>query len=186
MLGKMLEKARIEKGFTKKDLAILIDIDTSYLSHIEKGDRIPSHKILKKICKALNIPFQPLMFTYDKELPKTKKNYNPVEHISYNKILAIEDISSFVDCPSNVPSSAVAIKMKDSNMLSTFDMNSYIYLELNSPLKPNDIGLFYYNSKILIRHFKIEYSTIILKSDTDEKIIINSNDIFYIIGKILR
>lgn len=186
MIGKMLAKIRKDKGFKKKELAQLTEVDVSYLSHIEKGDRVPSYKVIKKICKVFNIPFQPLLYTYDKDISISSKDYDATQYISYNRILAIESPTQFIECPASVPSSSIAMKITDSQMLSTFDFGSYVYIEFNSPLKNKDIGLFHYNGSILIRHFLIEKHNLLLKSDTGEKIVITPSDDFYIIGKILR
>ena len=53
MIGNMLAKARKDKGMTKTDLAKVTDINIGHLTHIEKGERNPSHKALKVICKAI-------------------------------------------------------------------------------------------------------------------------------------
>ena len=63
MIGDLLAKARKDKGITKTELAKVTDINIGHLTHIEKGERNPSHKALKTICNSLNIPYQPLMFT---------------------------------------------------------------------------------------------------------------------------
>lgn len=186
MIGSMIAKAREDIGMTKTELAKLIGVDISYLTHIEKGNRIPSHKILKNICKALNIPYQPLMYTYDKSIPKNQKGIDPLSHISYNRVLAIDSVSNFIECPASIPSASVAIKMEDTSMLSTFDLNSYAFVDFNTALKSTDVGLFYYNGSIIIRHYLLEKETIILKSDLEEQIKIQNSDEFYIIGKILR
>ena len=68
MIGDMIAKVRKEKGMTKTELARLTDINIGHLTHIEKGERNPSHKALKNICKALDIPYQQLMYTYDKQI----------------------------------------------------------------------------------------------------------------------
>ena len=68
LIGDMLAKARKQKGITKTELASKTEDNIGHLTHIEKGERNPSHKALKNICQALDIPYQPLMFTYDKEL----------------------------------------------------------------------------------------------------------------------
>ena len=92
MIGAMLAKARKDKGMSKTELAQVTDINIGHLTHIEKEERNPSHKALKVICKALNIPYQPLMFTYDKEITEEQASYNVVNHISYNKVLAIDSL----------------------------------------------------------------------------------------------
>ena len=119
MIGDMIGKIRKEKGMTKTELAKLTGINIGHLTHIEKGERNPSHKALKNICKALDIPYQQLMYTYDKTISEEQESYNVVKHISYNKLLAIDNISGFVDCPSNVPSASFALKIND-NCISKF------------------------------------------------------------------
>lgn len=188
MIGDIIAKARKEKGITKTELSRLTDINIGHLTHIEKGERNPSHKALKNICKALDIPFQQLMFTYDKTITEEHEKYNIIDHISYNKLLAIDSIGGFIECPSYIPSSAIAIKINDDIMDETFETGSYAYLEFNSPLDHRDVGLFSLNGEILIRRFMIRKGgKIVLKADKEgiEDIIVKDSDEFYIIGKFL-
>ena len=187
MIGDMIAKARKEKGMTKTELARLTEINMGHLTHIEKGERNPSHKALKNICKALNIPYQQLMYTYDKTVNEEQESYNAIKHISYNKMIAVDNIGGFIDCPPNVPSSAIALKIKDDSMSSVFPKNSYVYVEFNTPLSSKDYGVFCYNNKILIRKFLVRNGKITLKSTNEsfQDIKVSDNDIFYIIGKIL-
>ena len=99
MIGNMVSKIRKEKGITKTQLAIDTDINIGHLTHIEKGERNPSHKALKSICSALHIPYQQLLYTYDKTLSEEQKEYGYLNHISYNKIPAISNIDSYIECP---------------------------------------------------------------------------------------
>lgn len=188
MIGDMIAKARKEKGMTKTELARLTDINIGHLTHIEKGERNPSHKALKNICKALDIPYQQLMFTYDKTINEEQESYDVVKHISYNKIIAVEKILDFIDCPSDVPSSAIALKVTDDSMEQTFPRNSYVFVEFNSPLNNKDYGLFHYNGEIIMRKFMTRNGKITLKADNKsyDNIHISNNDTFYIIGKILN
>lgn len=186
MIGDMIAKARKEKGMTKTELARLTDINIGHLTHIEKGERNPSHKALKNICRALNIPYQQLMFTYDKCINEEQESYNVVKHISYNKLLAIDNIGGFIDCPPDIPSSAIALKVRDDSMAPTIAKNSYVFVELNSPLSSKDIGLFFYNDKVIIRKFATRSGKITLKAlNKDiEDIKVTDSDNFYIIGKV--
>ena len=186
MIGDMIAKARKEKGMSKTELARLTDINIGHLAHIEKGERNPSHKALKNICKALDIPYQQLMFTYDKCINEEQESYNVVKHISYNKLIAVDNIGGFIDCPSDIPSSAIALKIKDDSMAPLLAKNSYVFVELNSPLSSKDIGIFFYNNKIIIRRFYSRNGKITLKSANNEieDIKITDNDTFYIIGKV--
>lgn len=186
MIGDMIAKARKEKNMTKTELARLTDINIGHLTHIEKGERNPSHKALKNICGALNIPYQQLMFTYDKCVNEEQESYNLVKHISYNKLIAVDNIGGFIDCPPEIPSSAIALKVKDDSMAPAIEKNSYVFVEFNSPLSTKDIGLFSYNNEILIRKFHSKNGKITLKANNSdvEDIKISENDAFYIIGKI--
>lgn len=187
MIGGMLAKARKAKGMTKTELARLTDINIGHLTHIEKGERNPSHKALKNICKALDIPYQQLMYTYDKTINEEQESYNVVKHISYDKILAVNSIDSFIDCPSDMPSAAIALKMPDDSMNKSFEKGSYLFIEFNSPLNSKDYGLFNYNDQILIRRFYDKRGKITLKAENPDckDIQVSNNDTFYIIGKVL-
>lgn len=187
MIGGMLAKARKAKGMTKTELARLTDINIGHLTHIEKGERNPSHKALKNICKALDIPYQQLMYTYDKTINEEQESYNVVKHISYDKILAVDSINSFIDCPSDMPSAAIALKVPDDTMNKTFEKGSYVFIEFNSPLNSKDYGLFNYNDQIIIRRFYDKKGKITLKAENlgCKDIQVSNNDTFYIIGKVL-
>lgn len=186
MIGDMIAKARKEKGMSKTELARLTDINIGHLTHIEKGERNPSHKALKNICRALNIPYQQLMFTYDKCINEEQESYDVIRHISYNKLLAVDNIGGFIDCPPDIPSSAIALKVRDDSMAPTIAKNSYVFVELNSPLSNKELGIFFYNDKVLIRKFATRNGKITLKAiNSDiEDIKVGDNDTFYIIGKV--
>ena len=72
-------------------------------------------------------------------------------------------------------------------MQPTFEKNSFVFVEFNSPLDNKDIGLFSLNDKILIRRFFVKKGKITLKADDKdiEDILITDADNFYIIGKVL-
>ena len=65
MLGSIIAKIRKDKNITKVELAKRTKINIGHLTHIEKGERNPSHKALRNICKALNVPYQTLAYMYD-------------------------------------------------------------------------------------------------------------------------
>ena len=56
------------------------------------------------------------MFTYDKSINEEQESYNVINHIAYNKIPAIDNISGFIECPPHLSSSVIALKMQDSSM----------------------------------------------------------------------
>jgi len=187
MIGDMIAKVRKEKNMTKTELARLTDINIGHLTHIEKGERNPSHKALKNICKALDIPYQQLMYTYDKALNEDQEKYGFIEHIAYNKVLAVDNVNNFINCPSSIPSASLAIKMPDNSMEPKYKKAEYIFIEFNSLLNNKDIGIFSFNGEILIRKFTNRKDKIVLKAENKEfpEIHITDSDTFYIVGKVL-
>ena len=188
MIGYMISKVRREKGMTKTELAEITGINIGHLSHIEKGERNPSHKSLKNICKALDIPYQQLMYTYDKELNEEQENYGLVNHIAYNKVLAVDNIAKFIDCPSSIPSASLAVKMPDDSMEDIIKKNEYVFVEFCPILSSKDIGLFSVNGEIFIRRFfdnKKGLITLKPANKAFDNLEIKDDMDFYIIGKIL-
>lgn len=188
MLGSMISKIRKEKHMTKVELAKKTDINIGHLTHIEKGERNPSHKALKSITKALNVPYKIISHLYDTQITEDYKRCNMINHLSYDKVLAIDSYSNFIDCPSNVSNASIAIKIKDNVMEPYLLKDSYGFLELNVPLNNKDVGLFKYNGEFLVRRFIIRKDKLVLRADNK-----NYNDInlsedsdFTIIGRILN
>ena len=59
--GQKLRQLRIQKGLTQQQLAERLGYKTnSYISDVESGHFIPSREKLKKIAKALGVPFRVL------------------------------------------------------------------------------------------------------------------------------
>lgn len=186
MIGDMIAKIRKEKHITKTELARRTGINIGHLTHIEKGERNPSQSALKKICKALETPYQPLMYTYGKTLNEEQENYGFINYIAYDKVIAVDNMSSLIQCPANVPSSAIALKMKDDSMEPLIKKDSYVFIEFNSLLNNKDLGLFNLNNEFYIRKFHSRNGQITLKSNSkaypDIKIL--KDDKFYILGKV--
>ncbi|MFQ5900506.1 MAG: helix-turn-helix domain-containing protein [Thermodesulfobacteriota bacterium] len=76
MIGKRLKKIRKDKGITQKGLADKIEgkMDYTYIGKIERGEQLPSLKILKKIADALHVSLN--YFFYD-EKASTPSNFIP-------------------------------------------------------------------------------------------------------------
>jgi len=188
MIGDMIAKVRKERGMTKTELARLTDINIGHLTHIEKGERNPSHKALKNICKALGIPYQQLMYTYDKSLNEEQVAYKLIDHITYNKVPAVDNINNFIDCPKDISSASLAVKMNDASMSPSINKGDYVFVELNTVIDNKEIGIFYLNGDVLVRKFGIKNGNIALKASNKdfEDIAVKKDDNFYIIGKILN
>ena len=121
------------------------------------------------------------------DINEEQETYNVVNHISYSRLLAVDSVSGFIDCPSNVPSSAIALKVNDDAMEPTFKKDSYVFVEFNTPLNSKDYGVFSVNDEIMIRKFMAKKEKITLKADNKDykDITIKNEDDFYIVGKIL-
>ena len=103
MLGHMIAYIRKDKKLTKASISKGTNINTGHLTHIEKGERNPSHKVLKNMCKTMGIPYRPLMYTYDKEITEEQESYKVENHIAYDKIPAIDLLGNFIECPLSAP-----------------------------------------------------------------------------------
>lgn len=187
MLGKLIAKIRKDKRISKALLSREAHIDTGHISHIEKGDRTPSHKSLKKICDCLEIPYQPLMYTYDKEFTQEQLDYNIENKICYDKILAVNRIDALIQCPENMRSTSLAIRVSDDSMEPVLTKGSYAFVELNTPLDNRDIGLFNYKNEYLFRKLIVRKDFLILRALKEDisDIKISFNEQLYILGKVL-
>ena len=188
MLGSMISKIRKEQHMTKVELAKRTGINIGHITHIEKGERNPSHKALKSITTALNVPYQIITHLYDKVVTEDDKRCEMINHLSFNKVLAIDSYSNFIDCPSSAANASVALKIQDDVMDPTFKKGTYAFLELNVPLKNKDIGLFKYNNEFLVRRFIIRKDYLVLRAENKkyDDIKLSEDDDFTIIGRIIN
>ena len=187
MLGKLIAKIRKDKRISKAMLAREAHIDTGHISHIEKGDRTPSHKSLKKICDCLEIPYQPLMFTYDKEFTQEQLDYNIENKICYDKILAVNKIDALIQCPKEMASAALAIRVPDNTMEPILTSGSYAFVEINTPLNNRDIGLFNYNNEYFFRRLIVRKDYLALRALKEgiPDLKISFDEPLIILGKVL-
>lgn len=61
-LAHLIKEKRIEKGISMRKLAILCDTNNTGLSKIESGKRNVSIKLLRKLCRHLDIYFEDCMY----------------------------------------------------------------------------------------------------------------------------
>ena len=187
MIGELISRIREEKNITKSELARRTNINVGHIAHIENEERNPSHRALKSICRALEIPYQPLMYTYDKVLNEEQHLNKMSEHISYNKILAVSSVDSFMKCPVDFPSACLALKVPDNSMSPRLEEGVYAFIEFNSPLEYKDIGLFEYDGKIIFRRYIIRKDALVLRADNKDfdDITLTEDSKYTIIGKVL-
>lgn len=186
MLGKMIAKIRKDKGMAKVELAKKTEINVGHLTHIEKEERHPSHKALKAICEAMQVPYQNLMHMYDRNISENQERYKVFDHISYNKVVAVDKIDNFIDCPYSIPNASLAFKMQDDSMEPKIGKGDYLYLDLNAPLESRDFGLILYDGKYYVRRFIVRLDKLILRPENKSypEIDLSEDDDFTIIGKV--
>ena len=187
MIGELISRIRQKRNITKSELARRTNINVGHIAHIENEERNPSHRALKSICRALEIPYQPLMYTYDKVFNEEQRLNKMPEHISYNKILAVSSADSFMECPVDFPSACLALKVPDNSMAPRLEEGVYAFIEFNSPIEYKDIGVFEYDGKILIRRYIIRKDALVLRADNKDfdDITLTDNSEYNIIGKVL-
>ena len=188
MLGSMISKIRKEKHMTKVELSKKTGINIGHITHIEKSERNPSHKALRSITQALDVPYQIITHLYDKVVTEDDNRCNMVNHLSFNKVLAIDSYSNFIDCPSTASNASIALKIQDDVMEPSLQKGTYGFLELNVPLKNKDIGLFQYKGEFLVRKFIIRKDKLVLRAENKnyEDINLSEDDNFAIIGKFVN
>ena len=110
-----------------------------------------------------------------------------INHLSYNKVLAVDSYDNFVECPANLSHASLAIKIQDDVMDPLLKKGSYVFLELNVPLSNREIGLFKYNGKIFVRRFIVRKDKLVLRAENKKYPDINLDEDadFTIIGRIL-
>lgn len=186
MIGEMIAKIRKEKGITKTQLASQTNINIGHLTHIEKGERNPSHKVLKEICYALNVPYQQFLYAYDQELSEEQQEYRYLNHISYNKVPAVSNIDEYIDCPYDFTNASFAYKVPDNSMEPLVKESKYAFVEINGLVENKAIGLFKLNDEYYIRRLIYKKGKFALRADNKnyKDINVNSKDKFQIIGRI--
>lgn len=60
MIGERLRTFRLRRGFTQRTLArhVAGGVDLSYIGRIERGEQLPSLKVLQKLSGALGVPLR--------------------------------------------------------------------------------------------------------------------------------
>tara|TARA_R110000787_G_scaffold246218_1_gene351983 strand:- start:373 stop:630 length:258 start_codon:yes stop_codon:yes gene_type:complete len=63
-LGENIKNKRIEKMYSQKEIALVLDYSEAHISRIEKGKQIPSLEFLYKICCLLKCDTFELLPTF--------------------------------------------------------------------------------------------------------------------------
>lgn len=187
MIGELISRIRNEKNVTKSELARRTNINIGHLVHIEKEERNPSHRAVKTICRSLEVPYQPLMYTYEKMFTEEQKSIRMIDHISYDKVLAVGSLDSFIKCPIDLPNANMAVKICDKSMEPRLEEGTYAFIEFNTPLENKDIGIFEYDNKVIIRRYVIRKESLVLRADNKDfsDIILPFDGEYNIIAKVI-
>ena len=87
-IGKKIAEARIKQNKTQEELAEILEISPSFLSHIETGKRKPGFDTLIQIAKCLNMSLDYLIL--DEDLEKNVKDVIYIKEI-YKKIKLVDE-----------------------------------------------------------------------------------------------
>ena len=187
MIGDMISRARVEKNVAKSELARRTNINIGHITHLENEERNPSHRALKSISRALEVPYQPFMYMYDKVFTDEQKSNNMPEHIAYDKVLAVGSLDAFIKCPVDLPGACIAFKVGDKSMEPRLEEGIYAFVDFNTPLENKDIGVIEYDGKIIIRRYVIRKGSLVLRADNKEypDIVLGENANYNIIGKVI-
>ncbi|WP_027363675.1 helix-turn-helix domain-containing protein [Desulfotruncus alcoholivorax] len=62
ILGKRIKETRLKLGLTQDGLGKRANLHYSYIGQVERGNKVPSVKTLKRIAAALNISVESLLY----------------------------------------------------------------------------------------------------------------------------
>ena len=187
MLGKMIKNVRLKKGMRLNKLAELTDIDIGHLSHIEKAERFPSYKALKRICAALDVPVAQFLNYTGKTLSEEQAEYGYIDYIPYG-LMPVVEIKDYIPAPIDTDKNVMAVVVKDKSMEDTIKKGSKILMEFYTPVNNKDVGLFSVNGTLMIREFRLKNDKIVLKAHNKEikDITITKEDDFKIMARMIK
>lgn len=71
--GRVVRQLRKEQGLTQEKLAELSDLDTTYISMIERAARIPTIRTLFALARALHVSASSLISATEEEIGSEKR-----------------------------------------------------------------------------------------------------------------
>ncbi|MNW38757.1 anaerobic benzoate catabolism transcriptional regulator [compost metagenome] len=92
IIGENIRILRLKNGLSQEQLALLSNMNTSYIGQIERGEKNPTIRTLEKIANALKIDFIDLFVLSD---PAAKSDNHPQSQ-QYLAILTPEDIKRYM------------------------------------------------------------------------------------------
>jgi transcriptional regulator with XRE-family HTH domain len=95
-IGQRVKNARREKGFTQESFSELLGISTEHLSRIETGAYRPSLQLIEKICSALELTEEELMFGNQTDIKTITELTNKIACLSPEKQKAVSLIIDLI------------------------------------------------------------------------------------------
>jgi transcriptional regulator with XRE-family HTH domain len=90
--GEYIKKAREEKNLPLRKVAAHVDIDTSTLSKVERGDRPASPDYLKPLSEILQLDLKEVQSKFIAD--KINKDFGDMEHLTHGLRAAEKQIKS--------------------------------------------------------------------------------------------
>ena len=187
MIGKIIKEERLNKNIKLSDLAKAVDIDSGFLTHIEKGERNPSRTVLSRICKELNLSYDFMLSLLENSLGETSAEYDVTKYTPAKKVLYAENLL-LMDYPESNESISFITKMIDTSMEPQISKDDLILVKYTSLIEDGDICIAELNGKLIIRRFCNSRSGIKLQATNKSFKTIsinNKTDSLNIIGKII-
>lgn len=110
-LGKRIKEVRQKIGLTQEELGERAELHYSYIGQVERGNKLPSIKTLKKIAAALNIKLEALL----EDTPSyetSSQNLLNREILNFLKDSPPEDLKLFLDVISLIKNHLQKIRQK--------------------------------------------------------------------------
>ena len=144
MIGKVIREERLKRKISSKAFAKLIDIDNGFLTHIEKGERNPSRKVLAKICTELDLSYDFMLSLLENSLSENSTEYDVTKYTPTNKVLYAENIS-LIECPKLSDSVSFITRMPDKSMEPLIFEDSLLHIKYTSFIENGDICIVVFN-----------------------------------------
>lgn len=115
LIGRRIKEARHKLGLTQEELGERARLHYSYIGQVERGNKVPSIKTLKKIASALNIRLEILL------------EDSPEKEISPQHLLAQELVSTIRNSPPEDIKMYIKIIRQIQNRLREFTTRKHEY-----------------------------------------------------------
>ena len=181
-LGRRLYVFRKSKGMTQGDVAIKLKISVAYVSKIERGEGEPNIHLVEKIEEFL-------FDRKDDSVPGilTVKEIPVLGRISAGfPNIAAEEILEYISIP-GTPENSFALVVKGASMEPTLRDGDYVLFVEDGTYKSNDVLIILDEfGDAMVKRLKVRGETKVLVSDNQAYPIVEPNEHYRIIGKVVN